>query len=201
MGMLGVVVVESAQRHFVMDVWGSPQKPRKGIKGPIVVIGNTARNEQRHVWAYFQRTLSVTDNTDAVCADQLRAVLLGSEYNEFARQRNGLHYRTNAWCCDDLHACAVKQEFGRLPIGIGAIDPSQDDFSLILAFGLVRMGRAMLAELAESSGVLLGELSLIDTWLAQPFNALYQQNLQLVHTSTVTPAAGPPAAAGELPAS
>ncbi len=174
LSFLGVTIVEYENRHFLVDVWGQPQKPRKGVRGPITILANTARNEQRHMWAYFQRAVGETNNLNSVCSAALLTALSAFEYNDFARQRNNLHYRTNYWTFADLHKCAIQSSFG--DGRVATIDSTDQGFSLILAYGLVRMGRSMLAELAQSSVALNGELSLVDAWLGEPFNGLYRQS-------------------------
>jgi hypothetical protein len=175
LNMLGVSVIESpSYGHFLVDGWASPKKPRRGHRGPIIVLANTGRNEQRHLWAYLQRALDQTRNLDTTCAQEVRVVLLESNYTDFARQRNNIHYRTNVWGLDDLHRCVAQPRFGE-----DRSDPleiTQPDFSLRLAFGLVGMARRMLAQLAESSIPLQAELKLIDAWLAEPFNGLFEKS-------------------------
>lgn len=176
MGMLGVVAMQSHNgRHFLVDVWGSPQKRRKGQSGPTIILANTDRTEQRHMWAYFQRTLEVTEDSELFCDPQIEHALLQCEFTDFARQRNALHYTTNAWPLNDLHSCVTRYKFGvrQSPY----LDFQRIDFSILLAYGMVSMGRAMLSQLAQSSRVLDAELTLIDNWLSEPFNKRYQDSL------------------------
>jgi len=101
-------------------------------------------------------------------------MLLQSDFKDFARQRNALHYRTNAWEMGDLHECIIHDDFGKRQDT--PIDRDQHDFSLILAFGVVHMARTMLSHLAEGSALLRSELALVDRWLALPFNELYRSS-------------------------
>ena len=130
------------------------------------------------MWGYFQRALSVTSNYDAFCSDGLRAVLVNSDFTEFGRQRNLIHYRANVWKFDDLHHCNLRIGFG-VPTD-QPLDFAQDDFSLRLAFGLVRMAHTMLGDIATNSPRLKSEYDLAQQWLQYPFNELYQQHLLAV---------------------
>lgn len=171
MGFLGVTVLESRNRHFLIDVWGTPHQPKKRASDPIIVLANTSRNEQRHLWAYFLRTLEKTQNCEDVLDEETRGVMLQLDYKDFARHRNDLHYRTSTWQFDDLHQCVVQQELGTRV----DLDSERPDFSLVVAFTLVRAGYRMLEQLAATSGTLHGEWQLLQTWLSQPHSALYQQ--------------------------
>ena len=68
----------------------------------------------------------------------------------------------------------MRQQFGR--IATNGIDPQKDDFLLVLAFELVHMGQKMLSDLAALSRPLHAEKSLVDAWLAEPFNRLFAEN-------------------------
>ena len=115
--------------------------------------------------------MSVADNVDPLCSERLHAALIQGDFTDFGRQRNNLHYKANAWVFSDLHVCSHQAGFGEP--SEDELDFDADDFSLRLAFGLVRMARNMLSDVSRLSSVLAGELSLVDAWLAQPFNQLY----------------------------
>jgi hypothetical protein len=172
--MLGVTMVECGNRHFLIDAWAAPKRPKRNARA-ITILANTDRNEQRHLWAYFQRTLSKTANHEPLCGKHVRSLLLQNDFKDFARQRNTLHYRTNAWGLGDLHQCVIQDRFGRMQDK--TIEPGQQDFSLVLAFGIIQMGRKMLSQLAEQSAVIRGELALVDRWLELPFNELYRSSV------------------------
>jgi hypothetical protein len=138
LNMLGITVIETPESgHFLIDIWSPPPKGKKGTKRPITMLARTKRIEARHWWAFFQRALSITANHAEICAADFRATILQSEFTDFARQRNMIHYRTNEWTFDDLHKCSIRPEFGAQ--SDFAIDSQQEDFSLRLSFGLVKM--------------------------------------------------------------
>jgi len=170
MAMLGVAAIESDNKHYLVDVWGSPKKPRKGLSGPIVMLASTKRNEQRHLWAYFQRVLSMTNNTEEICDELRKASILKYDYKDFAKHRNAIHYKTNIWMLDDLHKCfAAKDFFTKDP----HLDISRPDFSLQLSLSLVVMAMSMLRDIAKNSVKLQAELDLVRNWLSLPHSSSY----------------------------
>lgn len=172
MGFLGVCVLEVENRHFLVDVWGAPHKPRKNLKPPIIVLANTRRNEQRHVWAYFQRTLEQTINHESAWSTQVQSTLVQPEFTDFGRQRNALHYQTSEWPLADLHQCVANPEFARR---VTLLDDSRPDWTVLIAFLVVNIARGLLADLARSSRILAEELEVVDAWLGQPFNERFHQ--------------------------
>ena len=182
--LLGVSIVDSQTRGiFLVDVWHTEDRHQKRQKDPIVFMYNSGKIEHGQLWACFQRAVDVTSNHESICAASFRRGLLGVEPNEFADQRNRLHYK-NVWRFGDLHAALIQNQFGR--ITSGELDSEQDDFLVVLAFGLIHMGRHMLGELAKSSAPIQEETALVDTWLNQPFNRLYGENSAVMNSTLVT---------------
>ena len=116
--LLGVVVIETGDQSYLVDVWAEPDKKKKknflGPKYPVL-IQKVQRVEHRHLWGCFQRMLRVctapADIWPVGCVQSLKDL----DINGFARQRNKLHYTTLFWPFEDLHACNVIADFGRHP--------------------------------------------------------------------------------------
>ena len=176
MAFLGVCVVESGNRHFLIDVWGTSHERKRRNKGPFIILANTRRNEQRNYWAYFQRSVEQTLDRDDIWNADVTGQLLNWDYKDFGRQRNKLHYHTNWWPLDDLHGCVNAPEFGKWR-SLDCVDSDDDpDFPLLLAFALVRMAGDLLTDLAQESVLIERELSLLQSRLSQPFAELYQKS-------------------------
>ena len=176
--LLGVAIVESQRGNFLIDVWHTPDKHRRRKKPPVVFIYNSGKIEHGQLWACFQRALKKTINCESICGQLFLSHLTDLDPEQFARQRNDLHYQTNAWSCRDLHACLVQENFGK--VTQTGLDFGQPDFLLALACGLIHMGHRMIGQLGESSKPILGEKALIDAWLNQPFNRLYRENSDII---------------------
>lgn len=188
-GLLGVSIVEFQNKTFLVDAWGMPRNLRKK-KWPQILLVRMDRAEQRHVWGTFQRLLDKTDGLNGACPDWLRRVLKNSNFRDFGRQRNNLHYHNNVWYHSDLHKC--QKQGGFASARVAEISLEQPDFSIQLACGLVRMGSRLLADLAEasSSRVLRLESALIDQWLDEPFNAAYHQMVPAKGNAAISGAPG-----------
>jgi hypothetical protein len=179
--LLGVVVIETGDQSYLVDVWAEPDKKhKKNILGPKhpVLIQKVQRVEHRHLWGCFQRMLRVCTAPAEIwpvgCVQSLREL----DIKGFARQRNKLHYTTSSWPFQDLHACNVIADFGRhlggLDDGEAVSDPGNTDFSIALGLVLLRMGCQMVLDLAETVPAVRAEWDLLRTWLAGDCNQLYQ---------------------------
>jgi len=178
--LLGVVVIETGDQNYLVDIWPVPERRNKksplGPKYPVL-IQKVQRVEHRHLWACFQRMLrvcTVPANLWPVgCIESLKDM----DINGFARQRNDLHYTTTAWPFDDLHACNLMADFGQHPgmldDGEAISDPANPDFSIALGLVILRMASQMMVELAAAPAV-RAEWELLQTWLAGDCNQLYQ---------------------------
>jgi len=182
MQFLGISIVEYENRTFLLDVWSGPWKMRNAKqRGNRMLIVNTKRIEQRHVWAAFQHLLENTVNTNEVWVGSHVQKLLDFGFTDFARHRNDIHYRTNRWPCNDLHQCIVNPMFGVREFGASndsCLDNANNDFCLFLAVVMFRMAYKMFAQIACTSKLLKDELELVVTWLAQDHNTLYRNAVQ-----------------------
>jgi hypothetical protein len=177
---LGVAVVEVQNKSVLIDIWTPPQKKRKGEVGPSyhVLMQSCNRFEHRQLWAVFQRMMRVTKELDTVLTKDITTALLDLDINDFATQRNSLHYRI-AWPFNDLHQCNIDPNFGIHDDGIAdgtpLRDPEGDDFSIVLGIVLVRIGYRMIYELSQKAPALDGELDLLRNWLRGDCHPLYQR--------------------------
>ena len=173
---LGIAVVESGNKTYLVDVWASDRKKKVKVKDIKTLLANTKRVEQRHMWYLFQRCLGITVNAntfwDFGCVDALAQL----DHKDFGRHRNDLHYGPQTWYGVDLHACFIDAAFG---VHTGSmtdgscIQVQNYGFSLLLGFVLFRMAYRMLAEIGASATAIQEELKLIAHWLSQPHSSMY----------------------------
>jgi hypothetical protein len=177
---LGVAVAEVQSKSILIDVWSPPERRRRGIPTPEfnMLLQNCHRFEHRQMWAVFQRMLRVTSERGSILSNENATSLIELAVNDFAAQRNSLHYRV-AWPFDDLHRCSVVPDFGAhaggITDGTALNDPDREDFSIVLGIVLLRMGYGMLYEIAQEAPALKAELEILREWLRNDCHALYRR--------------------------
>jgi hypothetical protein len=177
---LGIVVIETGNQTYLVDIFFPPKKRIKSILGPHywVQIQRTDRVEHRQMWHFLKRVFRVCNVPSPIWPVACVASILEHDINEFARQRNDLHYVTTSWPFPDLHACLIKDDFGRrvggFDDGVAISDPSADDFSIALGLVILRMGCQMIADLADHAAVVRSEWNVLQNWLAGDCHGLYQ---------------------------
>jgi hypothetical protein len=83
---------------------------------------------------------------------------------EYAWQRNQIHYNDNKWICEDLHIFASDNNFGIPENGISrAFDFNKDikDFSLVLAQLILKLGLMLFESISESTNKLNHEKEML----------------------------------------
>jgi hypothetical protein len=177
---LGIAVAEVQNKSILIDTWRPPQKKRRGGTGwnYNVLLQSGKRFEHRQMWAVFKRMLRVTKGLETVLSKENATSLIELDINDFATQRNSLHYRI-AWPFNDLHQCSFDPGFGIYDEGItdGTVlsDLERDDFSIVLGIVLLRMGYRMLYEIAQTATGLNSELDVLRNWLRGDCHSLYQR--------------------------
>ena len=179
---LGIVLDQHVDGNYMLDVWSDPLVQAGRVKTePLrrIRLFRTPLAEHRYVWALFQIVLGKTNIASRILSPQNAEAIRTLEITEFARQRNNLHYRIS-WLFDDLHTFAVDNAFGKftgsdLNDGTALQDSNRDDFSLALAFILIRMAAQMLKDIGKKSPVVQTEYDLLLSTLSHEFGYLYQQ--------------------------
>lgn len=179
LGLLGVTVIETNNRTYLIDVWPPPKKKKNLINAPSNTLFQlTHRVEHRQIWAWFQRMLRVTTVDEVTWPKKCVEGITDLDINDFARQRNTLHYATIEWPFQDLHQCVVMEQFGRHPAGLAdgdaVSDPDNEDFSIALGLVTLRMAYQMVRDIAVHSEVIKVEGQLLEGWLQGECNQLYQ---------------------------
>ena len=187
---LGVATVAQGRNHWIIDLY--PKLPRlssrerkQGREPPseTAFILTHTRIEHRHIWYLFQRLMRVCEFQDHILTNLKGALSRHFQEDAFAKQRNALHYRNDAWFFDDLYQLVKNPEFGtasillmeRIPFDS---DRLESDFSMILAFVVLYFGISLLESLSEKTHKLDGELDLIRESITPAWHPIYIANLE-----------------------
>lgn len=162
--LLGVAIVSTEQRHFVVDVWPPPEKGLKGkalqgytLGSEVHLIRLSSSVSHFHRWALLQRALRMASNLpfdrDVV------QVLIDMEDRDFAAQRNTLHYATG-WAYSDLHAyIGMPGEFSPTSKAslLASLEAGESSFGMALGTTIFLFGLRLLQDLAELAPQIAGE--------------------------------------------
>lgn len=178
---LGAIEIHIPERgHFLLDLWSEEVSKSSRIRRrsySVIKIIKSRRFEHQQLWALFQRLLRITDLPEKIITSQNILSIKSLKSNDFARQRNSLHYNT-AWLFDDIHEYLFNNSFGvfknNLYDGSAIQNPNEDNFSIALGFILVRMGCQMLSDIAELSSEIKNEINLLSSWFDKDCNDLYR---------------------------
>jgi hypothetical protein len=182
LSLVGFSLLQVSNHVIISDVcaWEEDRHRQRGQSPKIKLVwAHKGLLEHRPVWSFFQRMLRVCKIPDEIWPAEWLGSLRKMEEDQFSSQRNRLFYGPNHWPLDDLHKCVVHQSFVQLETvpSLGEILGTDDrpDFTLVLAFVLLRMGELLLADLAKDLAAVRDELHLMQTWHGQSFNSRYRR--------------------------
>ncbi len=177
-GLLGVVVTEIRNQSIVIDVFSEvvrrKSEPRPTIRIRASKIDRSGHSQQ---WTLFQRLMRNTQISESVCPKSLCRVLGDLPESEFTKQRNSLHYRVDKFPFEDLRTLRPKVAILDTGFDLQTIDSDEPNPGrcFLLAMALMRLFRAMLADLSTSSNLFKSQLIVLDKWLSQDMNRHYSR--------------------------
>ncbi len=131
----------------------------------------TKQLEHWELWTLLQRVLNVFQcsliNVNVI------AFLCRISPKDFAKQRNKIIYFNTAWLFDDLKQCIIDPNFGIRQIDFDDNLASDEDFSLIISFVLLKTCYNLLKNIAEISPRFWIELGIVDQIISQDNNDRY----------------------------
>jgi len=182
---LGFAVPDLNGSGHLVDVWPTPEDQssnarRRGEqpeqKMLFVKLGQR-RVEHQPMWAFFQRLLRITAIDAEIWPTAMVQRLTDFDCDDFARQRNRIHYRDTFWPFpDDLSDCVLRDGFGECAKGVSvfdALDLDNDSFSILLGFSLLWMSAQLLRDLAKYSKPVETVVDSLVCWLTAPHNSIY----------------------------
>jgi hypothetical protein len=173
LALLGVTVAEVESNTYVVDLCTESVTARRTAKyspPKIIRVMKTQRIEHRQYWGLFQRTLRVLALSSELVGEDLRHALSALDINDFASQRNTLHYGNTRWVFNDLQQLIVQDDFAANAAAIRngeALSVDRNDFSVALAITLVGCGYRLLADLATVSNAIGEELDVVRRWFRE----------------------------------
>jgi hypothetical protein len=175
MRVLGVAGgVEHESKEYLFDLWPeaetglSKRAKKEYVVGTELLVSRHERIQHFHRWMLFQRVLRMTENHG--WPDALVEALLALHYNDFARQRNDLHYELG-WIFDDLHTYLSPLDLFRPNTAtslVGRLKLGAPDFSIALGTAVFALGSSLLRDLAALAPVMQDERSLLVDSCSEP---------------------------------
>lgn len=169
--LLGITIPQVQGNNYVIDIWPSPEKIsknqwRKGIepsrKIKFLKISNLPHFR---VWKILQRVFSTT-NFDNSIDKEIIGFLISIDPKSFAQQRNNIHYQNNHWLLEDLMEPREEPNFGvirgSLISEIGELKVGNDDFTVCIAFILLKINHMLFEELSNDAPILKPQLEVIN---------------------------------------
>jgi hypothetical protein len=131
----------------------------------------TKQLEHWELWTLLQRVLHVLQCS--LIKGKVITFLCGVSAKDFAKQRNRIIYYNTAWLFDDLKQSITDANFGIRKIDFDDKLSSDDDFSLIISFILLKTCYDLLKNIAEVSTRLQIEMEVIDQIIFRDDNNRY----------------------------
>ncbi len=169
LAFLGIGFPRINGNDYIVDTWPLPEelpsKQRKmGIEPEILVkLIKEHPIQHYHVWEVLKRIINTSDINVNLWPDSYTQFIM--KIDDFASQRNTLHYSNYKWILTDIHDRLFINDFGNrtnFESEIGVVDEDTDDFSVVLSHVLNSLAYALLDDVAKSAPIIQGERDLIN---------------------------------------
>ncbi len=171
MRLLGVATVVEGRNHWLVDLYPEstnlPSQNRKvKIKSnPVsLFLRLGSRVEHRHLWHIFQRLMRISRFKEPKIVEYVGTFSKSHfDVRDFARQRNTLHYETNAWFFQDMYTFSPNQNFGSREVLSGSdleFSSLTSDYTIILSMAILHIGYSLLQSIASRSHKVTEDLTL-----------------------------------------
>lgn len=162
--LLGLAIVPFENDFYLLDLWRKIEKEDQNITAGIIRFNYKIGH--RNIWELFTRILN--SYTIDVWPREITERLAAYSEQDFAKQRNELHYWSASWLYDDLHQFQIDPTFGYYPNGIKtglAEFQLQSDFSLVLAQVILNLGIRLIDDISTETNAIRLERELIYSFL------------------------------------
>jgi hypothetical protein len=177
----GIALAEYENKAVLIDIFPKEQNRAKRERQYLRLPNDPAiqftklkmKFEHRHVWGIFQRLMHVFDMS--VWQDTYIEAFRKINIGDFAKQRNDLNYKNNAWVFDDLHQFVIDSSFGKHPNDMESslVYESESDFSICLSLSILRMAVILLEDISKLTNALNSEIQVIKDKLIVEQHPLY----------------------------
>lgn len=177
MSLCGVALLQVDGTTLLLDIL--PHGSKTNLKDQSAAYSAVAeRIDHKGVWTVLQRVLRQT-RCSLWPADAIKKLSL-TDVQDFARQRNRIHYNNSAWILDDLNQFLTAGAFGTISnwgVGTGDIDFDRDDSSVVVAYYLLRTVLLLLTDLETQTGKITPELNVLRNSIAVTRHPFYYGTL------------------------
>jgi hypothetical protein len=165
--LLRVATLQLDRSHHVLDLWPETLTRRSTRGDDVLIITlDGPRLEHRPLWGLLLRLLRVAEVPTDIWPTEVVSEVRDVAVEDFAYQRNTLHYQLQRWPLPDLRECLVVPGFGVMsPLSGGCLDPEREDFSVRLGVLMVRLALGLLVDLASAAPALMPTVETINRWL------------------------------------
>jgi hypothetical protein len=179
--LMGVGLPEFKSKTLLVDIWPEPSAEqrrlqKKGFNPPpeAQLTHLPSRLDHHAAWYALLRVVRTcrVDVWPNDCVGAIRTLAVG----EISDQRNALHYRHATWLFNDLHVPQSIVEFFHLERDDDDslfVDPDRDDFTLVLAVIVLKMGLLLFDSLQKLSKNLTAESALFTAAIEQRNHIIY----------------------------
>lgn len=174
LGFVGISFAEHNNKAIAIDLFPNPVTSADQYSYcAFYYLGN--RLEHRPVWEIFQRLLAIS--TVEVWPKNITNKLKSIESNNFAKQRNNIHYKNNGWILNDLHEFDHSKGFGNSSVWTEGLDFGRDDISLAVALCVLKLGMLLVQDIELFSKKLTPEMELFAACVEKGRHPMYGELL------------------------
>jgi hypothetical protein len=177
-GLLGHALIEHANRMCLVRLF--PFESRSKTQGGPIHAPDSAEViyldksfTHREIWELYKRVLNTTGVAEEIWPSDTTTFLKLLPTEEFAAERNSLHYQSDAWIFNDLFADQTID-------GLGIADTAEQrwtfpsgGFSMCIGERCFYLGRSLLVDMSELAPSLNGETGLFSSTSTQNRHPYY----------------------------
>jgi len=175
--LLGGVLADYDRKTIIIDIWPGVGSSTSGTGLLTDTTIEFFKNEKwvghKEVWQLFQHLLRIT-KVNIWPAEYIDAIIALAP-NDFAKQRNIIHYGGGKWVFDDLFEFTPNNNYGLVKrrFSSGFVYDEKGDFTFVLAQVIFRMALLILGEITTLTNKLETEINIFNKRLNPNFHPYY----------------------------
>ncbi|HEX5172283.1 MAG TPA: hypothetical protein VFW11_24070 [Cyclobacteriaceae bacterium] len=168
LSFMGVTFPRVNGTDIILDGWPYPEelksKQKKlGVEPEILVkLIREHPIQHFHIWGTLKRIINTCDISTTLWPEAYTEFV--SKIDDFASQRNALHYSNYEWILNDIHDRLIIPYFGTRPdfkSDLARVNESTDDFSVLLSYVLISLSYVLLEDIAKVAPAIKDEYELV----------------------------------------
>ena len=175
--LLGGVLADYDRKTIIIDLWPGVSASTGGAGLLTDTTIEFFKNEKwvghKELWQLFQHFLRTT-KVNRWPTNYVDAIVALAP-NDFAKQRNIIHYEGGKWVFDDLFEFTPNNNYGLVKgrLSSGFVYDEKSDFTFVLAQVIFRMALLLLSEIITLTNKLEAEISIFNKRLDPKFHPYY----------------------------